>query len=125
MNSHAIEFKLHIHIPQMFMPVKRKFIFQRPLFYERQAISQKPSPKSNFELITIDLLERKKNFVILNLVLFSFELSCFRRDKTKCGRKPSLNNNSVALVSELPIPTERTPLVGKVSANFCGERRVA
>jgi hypothetical protein len=28
--------------------------------------------------------------------------------------------NSVALVRELTIPTERPPLVGEVSANFCG-----
>jgi hypothetical protein len=30
------------------------------------------------------------------------------------------NNNSVALVRERTIPTERPPLVGEVSANFCG-----
>jgi hypothetical protein len=30
------------------------------------------------------------------------------------------NNNSVALVLERTIPTERPPLVGEVSANFCG-----
>jgi hypothetical protein len=29
------------------------------------------------------------------------------------------NNNSMALVSEQTIPTERPPLVGEVSANFC------
>jgi hypothetical protein len=28
--------------------------------------------------------------------------------------------NSVALVLELTIPTKRPPLVGEVSANFCG-----
>jgi hypothetical protein len=28
--------------------------------------------------------------------------------------------NSVALVRELTTPTERPPLVGEVSANFCG-----
>jgi hypothetical protein len=28
--------------------------------------------------------------------------------------------NSMAFVSEQTIPTERPPLVGKVSANFCG-----
>jgi hypothetical protein len=31
----------------------------------------------------------------------------------------------VALVRELTIPTERLPLVGEVSANFCGYRGVA
>jgi hypothetical protein len=30
------------------------------------------------------------------------------------------NNNSVALVRERTIPTKRPPLVGDVSANFCG-----
>jgi hypothetical protein len=30
------------------------------------------------------------------------------------------NNNSVALVRERTIPTERPPLVGEVSANVCG-----
>ena len=31
-----------------------------------------------------------------------------------------LNLNSVALVRERTIPTERPPPVGEVSANFCG-----
>jgi hypothetical protein len=30
------------------------------------------------------------------------------------------NDNSVVLVRERTIPTERPPLVGDVSANFCG-----
>jgi hypothetical protein len=30
------------------------------------------------------------------------------------------DNNSVALVRDRIIPTERRPLVGEVSANFCG-----
>jgi hypothetical protein len=30
------------------------------------------------------------------------------------------SNNSVALVCELTIPAERPPLVGEVSAIFCG-----
>jgi hypothetical protein len=33
--------------------------------------------------------------------------------------------NSVALVRERSIPTERPPLVSEVSANFCGYRGVA
>jgi hypothetical protein len=32
------------------------------------------------------------------------------------------NNNSVPLVRERTIPTKRPPLVGEVSANFCGLR---
>jgi hypothetical protein len=40
-----------------------------------------------------------------------------------CSNQPQLaadNNNSVALVRERTIPTERPPLVGEVTANFCG-----
>jgi hypothetical protein len=33
--------------------------------------------------------------------------------------------NSVALVRERTTPTQRPPLVGEVSANFCGYRGVA
>jgi hypothetical protein len=36
--------------------------------------------------------------------------------------KYSSNNNSVAWVRELTIPTERPPLVGEVSVNFCRYR---
>jgi hypothetical protein len=32
----------------------------------------------------------------------------------------SNNNNSLALVRERSIPTERPPLIGEVSSNFCG-----
>jgi hypothetical protein len=35
------------------------------------------------------------------------------------------HTNSVALVRERTIPTERPPLVGEVSANFCEYRGVA
>jgi hypothetical protein len=35
-------------------------------------------------------------------------------------REMKLINNSVAYVRERTIPTERPPLVGEVSANFCG-----
>jgi hypothetical protein len=34
------------------------------------------------------------------------------------------HNNAVALVREGTISTERSPLVGEVGANFCGERGV-
>jgi hypothetical protein len=39
-----------------------------------------------------------------------------------CGNKEAnlIITNSVALVREQAIPTERPPLVGEVSANFCG-----
>jgi hypothetical protein len=32
----------------------------------------------------------------------------------------SIKLNSVALVRERTVPTERPPLVGEVNANFCG-----
>jgi hypothetical protein len=35
-------------------------------------------------------------------------------------RKGYQSTNSVALVRERNIPTERPPVVGEVSANFCG-----
>jgi hypothetical protein len=34
--------------------------------------------------------------------------------------KQLINNNSVALARERTIPTERPPLVGEVSDDFCG-----
>jgi hypothetical protein len=34
------------------------------------------------------------------------------------------NNSSVALVRKRTIPTERPPLVGEVSTNFCGQKGV-
>jgi hypothetical protein len=47
---------------------------------------------------------------------------------TKCGALelsfsfllPLFNSNSVTLVRERTIPIERPPLVGEVSANYCG-----
>jgi hypothetical protein len=39
-------------------------------------------------------------------------------DKTEI----ELKLNSVAFVRELTIPTERPPLLGEFTANFCGER---
>ena len=47
---------------------------------------------------------------------FLFLLNNFGVNKTKL--------NSVALVRERTIPTERPPPVGEVSANFCGYRSV-
>ena len=40
------------------------------------------------------------------------------------GRREDIKLNSVALVRERTIPTERPPPVGEVSANFCGQRGV-
>jgi hypothetical protein len=40
-----------------------------------------------------------------------------KKANTQCTNKQT---NSVALVRERTIPTERTPPVGEVSANFCG-----
>jgi hypothetical protein len=40
--------------------------------------------------------------------------------RTIGGPQTKLKQNSVALVRKRTIPTERLPLVGEVSANFCG-----
>jgi hypothetical protein len=41
--------------------------------------------------------------------------------RNKMTQEPELDiTNSVALVRERTIPTERPPLVGEVSANVCG-----
>jgi hypothetical protein len=45
--------------------------------------------------------------------------------QTKTVEQTNELTNSVALVRERTIPTERPPLVGEVSANFCGKRGVA
>jgi len=59
-------------------------------------------------------------------VFFSFFLFCIhvplnaeKAYVNKCERV-HLIKNSVALVRERTIPTERPPPVGEVSANFCG-----
>jgi len=46
----------------------------------------------------------------------------YGRDKQTDGHThmPYIKKNSVALVRERTIPTERPPPVGEVSANFCG-----
>jgi hypothetical protein len=44
------------------------------------------------------------------------------RDVINFFKNKDITNNSVALVRERSIPTEHTLLVGKVSANVCGER---
>jgi hypothetical protein len=40
------------------------------------------------------------------------------------GRTKESNSKSVALVCERTTPTERPPLVGEVTANFCGQSDV-
>jgi hypothetical protein len=47
------------------------------------------------------------------------------RPEWNCAGEDQLITNSVALVRERTIPTELPPLVGEVSANFCGQRGVA
>ena len=46
-------------------------------------------------------------------------------DVTICAHLPVKKKNSVALVRERTIPTERPPLVGEVSANFFADRGVS
>ena len=65
-------------------------------------------------------LKRATFFIILNVVMRTLT-SLFEglRNLKLCPIK-----NSVALVRERTIPTERPPPVGEVSANFCGKRGV-
>jgi hypothetical protein len=53
-----------------------------------------------------------------------FTLIILKTERYTCGKNvPGIKKtrlNSVALVRERTIPTERPPLVGEVSANFCG-----
>jgi hypothetical protein len=42
------------------------------------------------------------------------------KNMANAERPTNQPTNSVALVRERTIPTERPPLVGEVSANFCG-----
>ena len=48
----------------------------------------------------------------------SLSLKALIQNKTKVNER--IKKNSVALVRERTIPTERPPPVGEVSANFCG-----
>jgi hypothetical protein len=55
--------------------------------------------------------------------LTSIYMHCFMGKNVKNKILPEPNEkNSVAWVRERTIPTERQPLVGEVSANFCGQR---
>jgi len=79
------------------------------------------------------IFERKKNgiehkmCVWISLQLLSEKFLIVRRTErdmvknvNRYSRKLSVKLNSVALVRERTIPTERPPPVGKVRANFCG-----
>jgi hypothetical protein len=46
--------------------------------------------------------------------------SCYKIKSIPLSPRPRGKTNSLALVRERTIPTERPPLVGEVSANFCG-----
>jgi hypothetical protein len=65
----------------------------------------------NLRIYIQDFVILQKEFELLFVV--SFHLA---RNIPECGIKL----NSVALVRKRTIPTERRPLVGEVSANFCG-----
>jgi hypothetical protein len=58
------------------------------------------------------------SFCIFLETLATFHVS--GRSATKCLRNLKTKTNSAIWVRERTIPTERPPLVGEVSANFCG-----
>jgi len=53
-------------------------------------------------------------------VLLTYNLSAMVHFPTRSQGYSSNKQNSVALVRERTIPTERPPPVSEVSANFCG-----
>ena len=61
----------------------------------------------------------------VSLIAQLYEIQDYRKalsviSCTDFRHKRSIKKNSVALVRERTIPTERPPPVGEVSANFCG-----
>jgi hypothetical protein len=60
-----------------------------------------------------------RNIIILFLVLLGAEWTSGPIAAEGLDNNNDNNNNTVALVRERAILTERPPLVGKVSANFC------
>jgi hypothetical protein len=77
----------------------------RPLYRDAATVS-KPLPGLSYRLIPEDGV-RSLRFSV-------------RSDGTPVRRHAKLN--SVAFVRERTIPTERPPLIGEVSVNFCGQR---
>jgi hypothetical protein len=63
------------------------------------------------------LLNRYKCIVLYQSVNYNLVVMNGMSDDVK---QTKLKLNSVALVRERTIPTERPPPVGEVSANFCG-----
>jgi hypothetical protein len=58
-------------------------------------------------------------FASLNLPYMKWEIHIIAIISYDNDNDNNNNNNSVALVRERTIPTERPPLVGEVSANYC------
>jgi hypothetical protein len=75
--------------------------------------------------------ELKTFFSIHNIYMLILETHLTEKNYIKLPRYKVYHinyptgTNSVALICERTIPTERPPLVGKVSVNFCGWRGVA
>ena len=73
----------------------------------------------------VDLSEGSPNSVhYLTAPLASVQTAIWITMHVITSSQPNLKLNSVALVRERTIPTERPPPVGEVSANFCGYRGV-
>jgi len=67
-------------------------------------------------LYTSSLYNKK----VYNLMMADIEAETLVVKTSYVEHLLNLNLNSVALVRERTIPTERPPPVGEVSANFCG-----
>ena len=66
---------------------------------------------------TVRILLKYVNPFCVRTVIFLTRLSM---ERERIGIGEVKKKNSVALVRERTIPTERPPPVGEVSANFCG-----
>jgi hypothetical protein len=82
-----------------------------------------PPTIQNNEQVKIQQI-KKRSLLILHLL----GITRLDKEKNQCIRQKTgaqnivkeIKLNSVALVRERTIPTERPPPVGEVSANFCG-----
>jgi hypothetical protein len=78
------------------------------------------------ETTTHNLIDPQMKYELINRYDIITRQNCFLNNKTNIENgglamgAPSSSINSVALVRERTIPTERPPPVGEVSANFCG-----
>jgi hypothetical protein len=70
--------------------------------------------------VCIVILTLGKLYNFIEICVRYFDNSIMRNCEFVLYSLTRTEKNSVALVRERTVPTERPPLVGEVSANFCG-----